>query len=98
MKKYHFSITIKGSPNKMSETKLINKKQLENSISSFLKTYLNGFKILGIYMKCVLRVMIFHLRKFSTSSRTVYPLEKQIICHIIYFQELDAVFVNSHVT
>ena len=32
-------------------------------------------------MKCVLRVMIFHLRKFST-SRTVYPLEKQIICHI----------------
>ena len=33
-------------------------------------------------MKCVLRVMIFHLRKFSTSFRTVYPLEKQIICHI----------------
>ena len=35
-------------------------------------------------MKCVLRgtVTIFHLRKFSTSFRTVYRLEKQIICHI----------------
>ena len=49
-------------------------------------------------MECVLRVMIFHLRKFSTSSRTVYPLEKQIYPLSHYFQELDAVFVNSHVT
>ena len=47
-------------------------------------------------MKYVLRVMIFHLRKFSMSSRTVYPLEKQSF--VTYFQELDAVFVNSHVT
>ena len=29
-------------------------------------------KFWSIYMKCVLRVMIFHLRKSSTSSRNVY--------------------------
>ena len=37
-------------------------------------------------MKCVLRVMIFHLTKFSTSSRTVYPLEKTN--HLSYFRNL----------
>ena len=39
-------------------------------------------KFWSIYMKSVLRVMIFHLRKFWTSSRTVYPLETNHLSHI----------------
>ena len=61
-----------------------------------LKTYLNGFKILQYLHEMCFTYYDFSFKKIFNVVYNCISCRKTSF--VTYFQELDAVFVNSHVT